>query len=551
MSERSDIVNKYNHLIKTFDRKTVSSVYPNDIEVYLCALELVDSNRNTEAYFVFPIQPSSIQKSEPTRTNIKKSMSGTTILRNSSFIPQEISIKGNFGRKFKILNGLDGFGFGNAIGDALGVFKSTSFEVPSFSYSIKNGFGCIKLLQSIFQSSQKSDKYGKSKRLIFYNLGLGETYMVTIPPSGYSFSQTEDQNMIWSYQANMTIVAPLTFMNDQGSLPNDTTSIKLVSSSNFIDKPRITAKKNKNILSKYQDKLDEFKKKTGANIELFLNDFNFFEKNHYSNIVNFFGNGGNLVRESFNFLDHLIKESKSLESLIEDKLPIFDSVAYWDIVDIYEDIKEDLNTCYNLKRLLRSSNNRNSSTVEFSNIQKQNETFENISKKYGFSNPDSDVELLLSNQIIEEDYTNQGGKMLNVRIPNNSTFSLENIVDTLTYENIYGKDIICKLEIQSDGGLTTLVGKDSLRQTFSTIMSTIKGSIPEFPNDGIPDYIYGSNKNIIQYPIIFRSLLSMIQKDKRFTRLELLDINKDQDSVFLEFQASTITENVLINNLTI
>lgn len=551
MSERSDIINKYNHLIKTFDRKTVSSVYPNDIEVYLCALELVDSNRNTEAYFVFPIQPSSIQKSEPTRTNIKKSMSSTTILRNSSFIPQEISIKGNFGRKFKILNGLDGFGFGNAIGDSLGAFKSASFEVPSFSYSIKNGFGCIKLLQGIFQSSQKSDKYGKSKRLIFYNLGLGETYMVTIPPSGYSFSQTEDQNMIWSYQANMTIVAPLTFMNDQGSLPNDTTSIKLVSSSNFIDKPRITAKKTKNILSKYQDKLDQFKKKTGANIELFLNDFNFFEKNHYSNIINFFGNGGNLVRESFNFLDHLIKESKSLETLIEEKLPIFDSVAYWDIVDIYEDIKEDLDTCYNLKRLLRSSSNRNSSTIEFSNIQKQNETFENISKKYGFSNPDSDVELLLSNQIIEEDYTNQGGKMLNVRIPNNSTFSLENIVDTLTYENIYGKDIICKLEIQSDGGLATLVGKDSLRQTFSTIMSTIKGSIPEFPNDGVPDYVYGSNKNIIQYPIIFRSLLSMIQKDKRFTKLELLDINKDQDSIFLEFQASTITESVLTNNLTI
>lgn len=548
MTERTEIVKKYNQLVNEFGKKTVSAVYPNDIEVYLCAFELVDSNRDTEAYFVFPIQPSAIQKSEPTRTNIKKSMSGTTILKNSSFVPQEISIKGNFGRKFKILNGLDGFGFGNVVGDSLGAFKSVSFDVPSFSYSIKNGYGCIKLLQGIFQSSQKSDKYGKSKRLIFYNMGFGESYMVTIPPSGYSFSQTEDQNMIWSYQANMTIIAPLTFMSDQASLGS---SSKLVSGSNFLKKINNTVQKSNNILKNYKEKLDQFKKKTGADIELFLNDFNFFEKNHYSNIVAFFGDGANLARESFNYLDHLIKMSKSLESLIEGKLPVFDNVAYWDIVDAYEDIKEDLDTCYNLKRLLRSSNDRNASTVEYSYIQKQNETIESISKKTGFSDPDAQIDLLLSNQTIEEDYTNNGGKLLRVRIPNNSTFNLDNIVDTLTYENIYGKDIICKLEIGSDGGLKTVSGRDSLRQTFATIMSTIKGSIPEFPTDGVPDYVYGSNKNIIQYPIIFRSLLSMIQKDKRFTGLELLNINKDQDSIFLELQASTITESVLTNNLTI
>ena len=82
-------------------------------------------------------------------------------------------------------------------------------------------------------------------------------------------------------------------------------------------------------------------------------------------------------------------------------------------------------------------------------------------------------------------------------------------------------------------------------------MSTIKGSIPEFSNDGVPDYVFGTNKNVIQYPIIFRSLLAMIQKDKRFTGLELLDINKDQDSVFMSFQATTITGEAFVNNTTI
>ena len=89
-----------------------------------------------------------------------------------------------------------------------------------------------------------------------------------------------------------------------------------------------------------------------------------------------------------------------------------------------------------------------------------------------------------------------------------------------------------------------------MRQTFKTIMLTIKSSIPEFFNDGVPDYVFGTNKNVIQYPIIFRSLLAMIQKDKRFTGLELLDINKDQDSVFMSFQATTITGEAFVNNMT-
>lgn len=548
MTDRSDTINKYSQLINKFGKTSTSATYPNDFEVYLCAFELVDSNRDTEAYFVFPIQPSSIQKSEPTRTTIKKSLSGTTILRNSSFIPQELSIKGNFGRKFKILNGLDGFGYGNAVGDSLGSFKSVSFDTPVFSYSIKTGYGCIKLLQKIFQSSQKVDKYGKPKRLVFYNMGFGESYLVTIPPSGYSFSQTEDQNMIWSYQANMTIVAPLNFINDQASLNS---SSKLVSSGNFLKKINNTVQKANDVLKKYKDKLDKFKHGTGADIELFLNDFNFFEKNHYSNIVDFFGNGANLVRESFNYLDNLVQRSKYIGSILEGKLPAFDSVAYWDIVDAFEDIKEDLNDCYNLNRLLRSSSKRNEATVELSYIQKQNETPESISKKIGFSDRDSWTNLLLSNQATEEDYTNSGGKLLNVRIPNSTTFNLENIVDILSYQNVYGKDIACKLEIQSDGGLKTLEGKESLQQTFSIIMSTIKGSIPEFPEDGVPDYVFGSNRNIIQYPIIFRSLFSMIQKDKRFTGLELLDINKDQDSIFMSFQATTIVGNNLTNSIAI
>jgi len=227
MPDRTGIVGRYNSLVKDLGKSALSSFYPNDIEYYLCAFELMNSTE-TEAYFVFPIQPSAIQKSEPTRTNVKKSLSGITVLRNSSFVPQELSIKGNFGRKFKLLSDLQGFGFGAT----LSKIKGVTFDTPIFSTSLKTGYGCNKVLQKILEDSQKLDNNGKPKRLYFYNLGFGESYLVTVPPAGRVFSQTEDQNMIWSYQVNMTILAPLNQLSEDSTH----SSSKLIVSTGIIQK---------------------------------------------------------------------------------------------------------------------------------------------------------------------------------------------------------------------------------------------------------------------------------------------------------------------------
>ena len=209
--DSTGILSRYNRLLKDLGRAALSASYPNDIEYYLCAFELVNSTDNPEeGYFVFPVQPSAIQKSEPTRTNVKKSMSGITVLRNSSFIPQEINIKGNFGRNFKLLADLQGFAWGANLSKTGGL----TFDTPVFSATLKSGYGCIKVLQKILEDSQKLDSNGKPKRLYFYNMGFGESYLVTVSPSGKSFSQTEDQNMIWSYQVNMTILAPLNQLSE-------------------------------------------------------------------------------------------------------------------------------------------------------------------------------------------------------------------------------------------------------------------------------------------------------------------------------------------------
>jgi hypothetical protein len=532
-------------MLKDLGKSALSASYPNDIEYYLCAFELVNSTDNPEeSYFVFPVQPSAIQKSEPTRTNVKKSMSGITVLRNSSFVPQEINIKGNFGKNFKLLADLQGFAWGGTPINN-GEFN---FDTPSFSTTSKTGYGCIKILQKILEDSQKLDSNGKPKKLYFYNLGFGESYLVIVPPSGMSFSQTEDQNMIWSYQVNMTILTSLSKLSEDTV---QSSSKSLVNTGVIQKGPSGIVDDIKTFLGTASDVAVQFKTTTGYDIEGFFNNFALFINTHYQNIINYY-NGSDIDQTSFNYLDFLKNELIKIEPLIDQCNNSFNTTDFWTINNIFSDIQTKLETCDNMGRWMRSSRvGRYSSTLTMAHIQTQNETLEKISARMGFSDQDAWTDLALSNQVVEEDYTNKGGRLLNVRIPNSSVFNIQNVVDYLTAENVYGKDIVCKFEIQSDGGLATVTGRDSLRQTFGTIMSTISGSIPEFPNDGVPDYVYGTNRNIIQYPMIFRSLLAMIQKDKRFTGLELLNIKRDQDAIFMSFQASTIVGSTFVQNIPI
>lgn len=82
-------------------------------------------------------------------------------------------------------------------------------KTPDFDISVKTGFGASRILKAIISKSNGVDNDGKPFRLYFYNMAFGENYLVTIPPSGAEFSMNLQKNMIWEYNINMTVIAPL------------------------------------------------------------------------------------------------------------------------------------------------------------------------------------------------------------------------------------------------------------------------------------------------------------------------------------------------------
>lgn len=224
MAAGNSIQEKAIGMIQTVGKATLSAMFPDDFEFYMCALELTTAEGDTIDYFTFPITPSSITKTDNKRTSIQNTAGGIVALTSPTFVPQDISIRGTFGRIFKILINNTSSGAGTAFSLSNGIKslqqltkKAVSMKTPAFDASVKTGYGALKILQSIVAKSNGVDNNGKPFRLFFYNLALGESYLVVVPPNGITFSQGEQRNMIWDYNLNMIAVAPLDAVKNASS----------------------------------------------------------------------------------------------------------------------------------------------------------------------------------------------------------------------------------------------------------------------------------------------------------------------------------------------
>lgn len=187
-------------------KSTLNILFPRDFELYLVSLELTNYNDVVEDYFTFPINPQSISKSEMYSKNIDRTYGAVVVNKTGSFTPQDITLKGNFGKSFKMLvRNKSSIPF-------VSIYKRQSGE---FSSVIKNGYGSFKVLQDICKRSNDLDN-GRPKRLYFHNFMLGESYLVEV--LDFNGDMNMSSNMIWNYTLRMKILTPINVENKQRSL---------------------------------------------------------------------------------------------------------------------------------------------------------------------------------------------------------------------------------------------------------------------------------------------------------------------------------------------
>lgn len=293
---------------------------------------------------------------------------------------------------------------------------------------------------------------------------------------------------------------------------------------------------------------EKFKEITGYDIEKYLKNYVNFANLNYSKIVDYY-DGGAADKESFQQLDELYSEAVKIDELWAIYQNAFNTTDFWDLMDLFTESMVKIGTTYNLSKWLRSTRtDRYSNNVTINYVQKQGETIEKISGKTGGKNADDWVQLAISNDLNEEKYSTVGGTILTVKLNNNLDFDIKNVVDSLSQENLYGKDIKQHIEF-TDNDVAALFGMDSLMQTVNNIFRTEKGSIPEFPNDGSDPDLIGSNVATFNYPAQMRNLTAMMQKDDRLKSLQLINLRRVKDAVFMELQVKTKIGDIIKKDL--
>lgn len=202
-----NVIKNRDALLITGGKNAMNVKFPDEFELYLCALELVDESNKTLRYFVFPVMPSSMDEGKNKITNIKKTLAGVTTLSTPTFVPTDISLSGNFGRSFKVLLGGDYVDFISSFQDN-GSGKGAQKGVTQlFDDRVKTGYGCVKILESILDESDQVGENGELRKLILHNPSTGNSYIVKC--MNFKINMNEQTNMIWNYSVNFKSIAPL------------------------------------------------------------------------------------------------------------------------------------------------------------------------------------------------------------------------------------------------------------------------------------------------------------------------------------------------------
>ena len=201
------------------------SQFPNDFEYYALGLDLTDSENRIIETLVFPVMPENITEPRPSINSVNKTQAGVVSVYNNTFVPFEISIRGTFGRKLRILANNPAAAFSGIKGKVQG----NDYDAPVFNSAVKTGYGTIKLLERLRDLSFSVDESGKPTRLFYYNLAFNSQYMVEFKQ--FTATQDRQNNMLWYYTAVFKAIAPAYLVR-----ANNKTSIISLMASSVINK---------------------------------------------------------------------------------------------------------------------------------------------------------------------------------------------------------------------------------------------------------------------------------------------------------------------------
>lgn len=295
------------------------------------------------------------------------------------------------------------------------------------------------------------------------------------------------------------------------------------------------------------DELDYFGQLVQFPITQYMFAYQSFVTNDIPNIVAYYSGNVNLLFQSSNQnLQDLLQQSQNLMEAIDLNSISLTNYKWFVLVDIIEQMDTLLQKMNSISKWLRSTI-VNAQFNPNPNVQipfKQGDTLESIERNtLAASDWDNAwIELALANNLREEDYTSEGGMLLDANYNYTAKLiKILSIVDNPVGVNILGIDIAAKLQLDPIAqDIVALSPQASFLQSCSILGSLAQGDVPEFPTLGITrSLVVGSNINNLGLPALFRQLIKTFSTDDTIAAFKVVSIDRKQDGLFLTYECST------------
>jgi len=284
--------------------------------------------------------------------------------------------------------------------------------------------------------------------------------------------------------------------------------------------------------------IEKFLQLTSYDLQVYFADYSTFLSNYFQSIVSYYKGKSSSNKMAFKELERLLIESNKIEQIISlMNTSLSTSTEFWDLLDDLSLVKTRLETTSNLAKWLRSSYVYGyEDQSKFKYILGQNQTFENLATELGSNNHNKDwVDIALTNGVIELDYDKAGGNVLDVSQKDNKSMNTTSVVDIMVGDNILGKDLPSKIEIDEDD-IVALGTVDTMEQSAGICLYVTKGSVPEIPTIGISKELIGSSVNILRMSSLSREVNNNFRTDDSLKSIQMISSRIEGDMAFYDFK---------------
>ncbi len=281
--------------------------------------------------------------------------------------------------------------------------------------------------------------------------------------------------------------------------------------------------------------VDDFNRITGLDYLSYSNRFRLFVENMLPLIIGYHsGTYKSISSEVYKEIDEIHKLSLTFDSAVVSNSNRFHNSEYWDVVTALDEMSVKIMTIKRMPRWLRapvdfySTNTSPEIEVSVGSMS----TIEDLAASVGYSNPDNDwADIAIRNDLDEDDYTTDGGMVLMVNGSGNSSVVINDVVDIMSGDNAYGKDVFSVITFDNDD-IKTVEGLDCAMQCYTNLINLRKGGIPEHPEMGIGEIMTG-NIAAFSYPVILRQVHNTLYRDDSVSSVGISSFDTNGDSVSL------------------